>query len=208
MDSSCSVSLARKTLIWCGPEVFGSFKEDPFRSDSLDIGAAVDNNQNSKRKLHQASSSGTSRNYKSQAAVNLINSSPNASRSDLVSSIILHFQDLYNPAPRSLTNMDIFPIGFTLPDHLVTSLTQQVSEAEIRKAIFSSSSSSALGPDGYNFHFYKSGWHIIGPLVIKVVSPFFSKGYIPNGVKATALALIPKHNTIVDRLEARKIVVW
>ncbi|PKU84741.1 integrator complex subunit 11 [Dendrobium catenatum] len=71
-------------------------------------------------------------------------------------------------------------------------LTHLVSDAEIRKAVFDGKASSSPGPDGYNFHFYKKCWHIIGPKVCKAVKSFFISGIMPTGIKATALALIPK----------------
>ncbi|XP_020672569.1 uncharacterized protein LOC110092388 [Dendrobium catenatum] len=55
-------------------------------------------------------------------------------------------------------------------------------------------------PDGFNFHFYKTGWLIIGPLLTKAVSSFFTSGYMPTGVKSTALALIPKHKHAAGRI--------
>ncbi|KAI0503747.1 hypothetical protein KFK09_014688 [Dendrobium nobile] len=107
--------------------------------------------------------------------------------------VIQYFQDLYNPVPPLLVDMSIFPLGAYILDHLICSLTASISIDEIKKAVFIGSPTSSPGPDGFNFHFYRSGWYIIGPLLIKVVYSFFTKGYMPRGVKSTALALIPKH---------------
>ncbi|XP_020672720.2 uncharacterized protein LOC110092491 [Dendrobium catenatum] len=132
-----------------------------------------------------------SRRSKMQAANNLCHSNFNL---EGIQDIIRHFQELYNPTLSNQENLVIHPIGSCIPECLIPSLTLSVNTCEIRKAVFSGSSTSSPAPDGFNFHFYKSGWTIIGPLLIKAVSSFFSKGFMPRGVKTTALALIPKHN--------------
>ncbi|PKU78781.1 Putative ribonuclease H protein [Dendrobium catenatum] len=68
-------------------------------------------------------------------------------------------------------------------------------------------STSSPGPDGFNFFFYKSAWHIIGPLVTKAVRSFFTKGYMPSGIKATALALIPKFKNAESLSDFRPITL-
>ncbi|KAI0516632.1 hypothetical protein KFK09_009309 [Dendrobium nobile] len=59
-------------------------------------------------------------------------------------------------------------------------------------AVFDGSSSSALGPDGYNFEFYKKSWPLIDTQICKHVKYFFHTGILPKRAKATAIALIPK----------------
>ncbi|XP_020694665.2 uncharacterized protein LOC110108378 [Dendrobium catenatum] len=66
-------------------------------------------------------------------------------------------------------------------------------DEEIKTAAFKGYSNSTPGPDDFNYHFYKSRWHIIGPQVCNAIRYFFLKGHTPSGVKATTLAIIPKH---------------
>ncbi|XP_020695138.1 uncharacterized protein LOC110108720, partial [Dendrobium catenatum] len=72
-------------------------------------------------------------------------------------------------------------------------LTSPILEVEIKTAVFKGSSNSSPRLDGFNYYFYKSAWHIIGQHVCKAIRYFFLKGHIPSGVKATTLAIIPKH---------------
>ncbi|PKU64267.1 Putative ribonuclease H protein [Dendrobium catenatum] len=114
-------------------------------------------------------------------------------RQDSINSIISHFENLFNaPHPVAFTDPLPIPKGNVIPLHLSSLLTGLVSDEEIKAAIFAGSSTSSPGPDGFNFEFYKSSWLITGPLICKAVKSFFAKGYLPNKVKASAIALIPK----------------
>ncbi|PKU64553.1 Putative ribonuclease H protein [Dendrobium catenatum] len=86
-------------------------------------------------------------------------------------------------------------------------LTTMVLDDEVKYAVFSGKSNSAPGPDGYNFHFYKSAWQVIALVVIRAVKSFFQKCYMPNGVKATALAIVPKHKYASNISEYRPIAL-
>ncbi|KAI0504504.1 hypothetical protein KFK09_015456 [Dendrobium nobile] len=142
-----------------------------------------------------------------KSVANLLACNPQITRAQVVSSIIQYYQDLYNPTPPVSLDLDIFPIGCALPEVFVSSITSAVSDDEIKSAVFSGSSTSAPGPDGFNFHFYKSGWHILGPSVYRAVRSFFIKGYMPNGVKSTALAIIPKHKNAANISDYRPIAL-
>ncbi|XP_020694937.1 uncharacterized protein LOC110108586 [Dendrobium catenatum] len=127
----------------------------------------------------------------SNAAINLGTSS-NLSRNDAISDIINHFHKLFNPPLIKDLNMDLFPSGNTLQPLLADSLIFPITDDEIRQCVFDGAASSSLGPDGFNYHFYKRSWHIIGPWVCEVVKFFLVNGTLAPGIKATALALIPK----------------
>ncbi|KAI0522506.1 hypothetical protein KFK09_004885 [Dendrobium nobile] len=127
----------------------------------------------------------------SNAAINLGTSS-NLSRPDTISDIINHFHKLFNPPLIEDLNMDLFPSGNTLQPLLADSLIFPVTDDEIRQSVFDGAASSFPGPDGFNYHFYKRSWHFIGPWVCKAVKFFLVNGTLAPGIKATALALIPK----------------
>ncbi|KAI0522856.1 hypothetical protein KFK09_005241 [Dendrobium nobile] len=143
----------------------------------------------------------------SNSVVNLLSNNCSASRSEVIKSLIQYYQGLYNPVPPSNQNLDSFPAGLLLPQTLAHSLSSNVLDEEIKNAVFSGSSNSAPGPDGFNFFFYKSAWHIIGPYVCKAIKSFFLKCYMPNGVKSTALAIIPKHKNATAITDYRPIAL-
>ena len=53
-------------------------------------------------------------------------------------------------------------------------LTRMPTNEEIQKALFSIGSNKSLGLNGMSAIFYQKYWHIVGPLMIKVVKSFFT----------------------------------
>ncbi|PKU64084.1 Putative ribonuclease H protein [Dendrobium catenatum] len=112
----------------------------------------------------------------SNSVVNLLASASLPSRSEVVSTITQHFWELYNPPHRIIDNLGMFPVGSILTDFVANDLCSFVNDNDIKAVVFMGSSSAS-------------------PRAIK---SFFSKGYMPNGVKHTALAIIPKHKNVVN----------
>ncbi|PKU74516.1 Putative ribonuclease H protein [Dendrobium catenatum] len=121
----------------------------------------------------------------SKSVINLIASTPSNNRDTVVSTILKHFQELYNPPPSQNHSLDSLPIGYTIPETCHHALTSYIQEEEIKKAVFQGNSTSAPG----------------------AIRSFFFKGYIPNGVKATALAIIPKHKNATSIADYRPIAL-
>ena len=48
------------------------------------------------------------------------------------------------------------------------------------------------GPNGYTKGFFVAAWEVIGSDFVVAVQSFFQFGFMPHGVNATVLALIPK----------------
>ncbi|XP_020689976.1 uncharacterized protein LOC110104988 [Dendrobium catenatum] len=60
------------------------------------------------------------------------------------------------PQDLQIPEISCFPPGRTLPSSMYSTLIDPISYTEIRNEVFSRASSSSPGPDGFNFHFYKS----------------------------------------------------
>lgn len=67
-----------------------------------------------------------------------------------------------------------------------------IDREEIENAVRSSSSHKAPGPDGFNAHFYKVYWPIIGADVCEASSNFFKEGRVLQQIKNTFIVFIPK----------------
>lgn len=71
-------------------------------------------------------------------------------------------------------------------------LLSPVSEAEIKETMFSIDSDRAPGPDGFNSHFYKASWDIVGSEIIAAIKEFFSIVKLLKQPNDTSLTIIPK----------------
>ncbi|XP_050212592.1 uncharacterized protein LOC126664301 [Mercurialis annua] len=71
-------------------------------------------------------------------------------------------------------------------------LTRNISEEEIRNAVFSINPTKAPGADGYTAFFYQQYWQIIGPLITHSIQEFFRGGKMLKSLNHTLIALIPK----------------
>ena len=68
-----------------------------------------------------------------------------------------------------------------LMDSHITDLERDVSTEEIQAVVFGIHPDKAPGPDGFNGHFFRKAWHIIGDDVVQAISSFFSSGQLLKG---------------------------
>ncbi|PKI45419.1 hypothetical protein CRG98_034224 [Punica granatum] len=71
-------------------------------------------------------------------------------------------------------------------------LSRQVTEMEIKDALWSMDGDRAPGLDGYSAHFFKASWAIIGKDFISTVMNFFTSGKLLKEVNSTCITLVPK----------------
>lgn len=74
----------------------------------------------------------------------------------------------------------------------ISDLIKEVSDEEIKLAMFNIGDDKAPGPDGYTSCFFKSAWNVLGKDVISAVKEFFSSGKLLKEVNASIISLIPK----------------
>lgn len=120
-----------------------------------------------------------------------------------------HFESFLKQTP-VVTNGTTPPVlsellDYRCPPHTAQLLTHPISEAEIRHVLFSMPSSKAPGPDGFPAEFYRASWHIIKDDFGVAVQSFFMYGFLPRGVNATILTLIPKHDDAKEMKDYRPI---
>lgn len=77
-------------------------------------------------------------------------------------------------------------------DEDAESLKLPVAVSEIEEVIKASNPNKAPGPDGFNAHFFKVFWPIIGNDVCEAVTDFFKLGQMLNRLKAAFIVLVPK----------------
>ncbi|GJZ55471.1 RNA-directed DNA polymerase, eukaryota, reverse transcriptase zinc-binding domain protein [Tanacetum coccineum] len=76
-----------------------------------------------------------------------------------------------------------------------TDMIKDVSDKEIKEALFDINSSKVVGPDGYTSCFFKKAWNIIGTDICLAVREFVMNGKIFGEINATLVALVPKLDT-------------
>lgn len=112
-----------------------------------------------------------------------------ASKGEIASS---YFQELFS----SINPSDFGAIfeGFTsrVTVEMNEELLSEISNEEIREAVFSIRASSAPGPDGMTGLFYQKFWSDIGDHVASEVKEFFRSGSFTRDWNFTHLCLIPK----------------
>nr|GEX42549.1 RNA-directed DNA polymerase, eukaryota [Tanacetum cinerariifolium] len=80
-------------------------------------------------------------------------------------------------------------------------LESDVSNEEIKRAVWDCGIDKSSGPDGFTFGFYRRFWNLIENDVYDAVNYFFTYGVIPKGCNSSFIALIPKipdANTVKD----------
>ncbi|KAL2897175.1 hypothetical protein RDABS01_038958 [Bienertia sinuspersici] len=86
-------------------------------------------------------------------------------------------------------------LGVTLIEQHKQLLNCEFSDKEIKQEMFSIPPNKAFGLDGYNSHFFKTTWPIVGKDVIQVVRDFFNNGKLLKEVNVTTLTMVPKVQT-------------
>nr|GEV23258.1 putative RNA-directed DNA polymerase, eukaryota [Tanacetum cinerariifolium] len=80
-------------------------------------------------------------------------------------------------------------------------LESDVSNEEIKRAVWDCGIDKSLGPDGFTFGLYRRFWNLIENDVYDAIKYFFTYGVIPKGCNSSFIALIlkiPDANTIKD----------
>ncbi|XP_057791021.1 uncharacterized protein LOC131008144 [Salvia miltiorrhiza] len=123
--------------------------------------------------------------------------------------IVGYFSSLFSEtrAPE-VTIQDLHPI-------LTKKISQQQNiflisiptEEEIKAAVFDLAGDSAAGPDGFSGSFFQHCWTTIQKDVLKAVSTFFLKNYLPAGLNSNTLILIPKKEVVNSVADLRPIIL-
>eukprot|EP00253_Pinus_taeda_P033369 PITA_33369 len=74
------------------------------------------------------------------------------------------------------------------------SLNREITEEEIRKAIWTLQPDKSPGPDGFPINFYRDHWQLIRKYLLKILRGIQRKGKMGGFTNSTFLALIPKEN--------------
>nr|GEZ26176.1 hypothetical protein [Tanacetum cinerariifolium] len=71
-------------------------------------------------------------------------------------------------------------------------MIREVTDNEIKDAMFNIGDNKAPGPDGFTSSFFKKAWGTVGNDVCKDIREFFSNGKLLGEVNSTVISLVPK----------------
>ncbi|XP_024638626.1 uncharacterized protein [Medicago truncatula] len=97
-----------------------------------------------------------------------------------------------------MVDKNIVKRGPMLSQHQQDLLCSEFTAVEVKNALFSMDSSKAPGIDGYNVHFFKCSWNIIGDSVIDAILDFFKTGFMPKIINCTYVTLLPKEVNVTS----------
>ncbi|KAL0747632.1 hypothetical protein Bca101_029634 [Brassica carinata] len=83
-------------------------------------------------------------------------------------------------------------LTYRCPPTSAAGLVSPVTVEEIISALNALPNDKVSGPDGFTKEFYVAAWSVIGGDFITAVQSFFIYGFLPTGINATILTLIPK----------------
>ncbi|GJX36852.1 RNA-directed DNA polymerase, eukaryota, reverse transcriptase zinc-binding domain protein [Tanacetum coccineum] len=88
-------------------------------------------------------------------------------------------------------------------------MVREVTNNEIKTAMFDIRDNKASGPDGYTSRFFKKAWHIVGEDVCKAIKEFFESGKLLGEINATIITLVLKivHAKTVGRQIQDNIII-
>ncbi|GAV86030.1 LOW QUALITY PROTEIN: hypothetical protein CFOL_v3_29464, partial [Cephalotus follicularis] len=69
---------------------------------------------------------------------------------------------------------------------------RSITDEEIKAVFWALNPDKAPGPDGFNGHFFRAVWDIIEKDMIAACRFFFEQPYMPKGLNATIITLVPK----------------
>nr|GEU28937.1 hypothetical protein [Tanacetum cinerariifolium] len=103
-----------------------------------------------------------------------------------------HFQNFLGIAS-SVQNFDTGSLNSkAVCDEDAEKMIMNVSEEEIKDALFDICDNKAPGPDGYSANFFKSAWSVLKKEVCDAIMEFFRTGRMLGEVNATLITLVPK----------------
>nr|GEW47712.1 RNA-directed DNA polymerase, eukaryota [Tanacetum cinerariifolium] len=112
-------------------------------------------------------------------------------------SFLDHFANRFKQlaSPRLKLNMSL---PNCLSSDQTDDLDRNITNDEIRAAVWDFGENKSPEPDGYTFEFFRHFWELIGSEFCAAVNCFFESGSFPRGCNSSFITLIPKNRHILD----------
>ncbi|GER38041.1 retrotransposon protein [Striga asiatica] len=113
-------------------------------------------------------------------------------KQDTVEELSGYFDCLFKSSNPLVDNCDLSGIPVSITKDMNKSLTREVSESEIKTALWDMDQHKAPGYDGMSPAFFQTSWPSIKTELCDAVKTFFQKGKMPKHLNHTVITLIPK----------------
>ncbi|GJY94750.1 sodium/hydrogen exchanger 6 [Tanacetum coccineum] len=113
----------------------------------------------------------------------------------VISAFVSHYEQFLGLEGTTTPLDDHGLFSRVLSDHNADFMVREVSDSEIKGALFSIGDDKPPGPDGFNAAFFKKSWDIVGDEVTIAIRDFFSNGKLLKELNHTIISLIPKVST-------------
>ncbi|GJW31640.1 RNA-directed DNA polymerase, eukaryota [Tanacetum coccineum] len=107
------------------------------------------------------------------------------------SEFLFHFKSRFQQPQQARLNITMdFPRNLSSTQQ--ADLEIEVTNEEIKRAVWDCGVDKSPRPDGFTFAFYRCFWKLIKNDVVDAVKLFFHNGFLPKGSNSSFIALIPK----------------
>ncbi|KAL9682674.1 hypothetical protein QQ045_014479 [Rhodiola kirilowii] len=124
-------------------------------------------------------------------------------RNKITSMAAEYFDDIFSPSYATSEvdwNQQLECLQPTITEEVNQFLLEDISEEEVRRAVFNMSPLKAPGMDGFPALFYQKNWGSIRGFVVDFVRDFWINGELDDRINKTLIVLIPNQKD-ADRME-------
>ncbi|XP_057774901.1 uncharacterized protein LOC130993882 [Salvia miltiorrhiza] len=115
-----------------------------------------------------------------------------------------HFETFFKRKDRQ---MPVIPIDFVrrkISDEERNWLIRGFEPEEVKEAVWSCSGDKSPGPDGFNFSFWRSAWHVVKEDILQVLKDFHANGKIPKGGRFILDGAVILNEVVVESKKKRR----
>ena len=120
---------------------------------------------------------------------------------DMLNECRTFFQGVYAERPVSTVESEELAMLPRLSLNQRTLCDKPVSEAELKRAVFSMRSTSSPGPDGFTAPFYKTFWSELKDILLHSIREIEIEGCMPTEMHDSIIILIPKKDKDSKKVE-------
>lgn len=126
-------------------------------------------------------------------SVTRLDDSHTTSMEEVSNCFVEYFKELFgSPTASETLDSGILALGPKLNTEAKSQISPQITNDEIKAAMFSIGDDKVPGPDGFSSKFFKKAWPVLGTLVCEATKEFFRNSNLLMQVNHTSIALIPK----------------